>query len=109
MDDLPVASLYAISLLILIVVLSSALAAEHTNARFPKALLLLAGTIRRTGRRTLIIEIPIVIALLGSELVILMFLLHPQSTIPVRLVAAAELLAAGAWLVYLLGLISRKG
>lgn len=107
MQDFALACLYQIGLLFLIVVVSSALVAEHTEAHIPKALLY-GNTVRRAGRRSLIITLPWIGAILGGgQLVVVLMLVHPASTIAVRLVSAIELVAVVAWLAFLWRLITR--
>lgn len=107
MADLPFALFFALVLIFMVVVYSSAVAAAHTDAQLPKALLY--GSMgRRTGRQALIVEVTFGVLLLGSgQVIVLLLLVHPGSTIPVRLVATAQLLAAGVWFAYLRRLISR--
>ena len=107
MRDLPGAALYSVALLFLVVFVVSEVVARHTNAPVPK---LLAGRQDRpVERRSLIVELPVVIAILGGgQLVVVLFLLDPASTTAVRLVSAAELAAAGVWTWYLWKLVSRR-
>ncbi len=108
MQDLPVALLFAASLLFLVVLISSALVAEHTGARIPKALAYGSGS-RRSTRRSLIVTLPWVALILGGgQLIVVLMLVHPGSTIGVRLVAAVELVAIAAWLWYLRRRVSRE-
>ena len=56
-----------------------------------------------------LIEIPFVIApLVIGELVLLLMLVHADPTIPVRVVAAAQLAATAGWLAYLGRLVSSE-
>lgn len=111
MQDLLLMCLYAAGLLILIVFLSSELVAEHTDAQIPKALLYGSENVRAgTGRGSLIVTLLWEGGLLGgSQLIVLLMLVHPASTLGVRLVAAVELVAVAAWLWYLRRLVSRAG
>lgn len=107
MDSLLAVGL-AVGLLYLLVIVTSALVSEHTDARMPKALSRLKD--RRGGRRrNLIIEVPWTIAIIGGgELVMLLVLLHQNSTLAVRLIAGLELLTSAAWMAYLVRLVSRS-
>lgn len=105
MQDLGLAGLVDGALLVILVFVSSGLAAQHTDVQLPK---FLAGTQVQRGRRSLLVTIPWVTAIIGGgELVAVLFLFHPLSTFPVRLVSAAELAAGAAWLWYLGTLIRR--
>lgn len=108
MQDLLLACVYTGALFFLVVFVISAIAANDTNAPVPK---LLAGPQdRRVGRRAQVVELPVVTAILGGgQLVVVLLLLHPASAIAVRLVSAAELVAAVAWMWYLRRLVSRRG
>ena len=107
MGDVPFAVFFAVVLGFVFVVYTSALVAAHTSARLPRALRY-GSTDQNVRRRALLVEVPFGVALLGGgQLVMVAMLIHPASTLPVRLVAAAELVVAAAWLVYLRHLIIR--
>jgi hypothetical protein len=101
MDDLAFAFAYAVILGLLVIVLTSAIVTAHTAVRLPRAFQY--GSLeRRVRKRALLVEVPIGLALIGGgELVMLVFLLHPASSVAVRAVSAVELLAIGAWCAYL--------
>lgn len=105
MTDFGWAVLFAVSLTVLAVFLLSGILATHTAVDLPRWL------VRRTEgvkRRALIIEIPLVVFLIGGgELILLLALVHPRSTTPVRLVAAIQLVAAVVWAVYLARALAR--
>ena len=65
MQDLALACIYSIGLLFLIVVVSSALVAEHTDARIPKVLLY-GTSVRRAGRKSLMMTLPWIGVILGG-------------------------------------------
>jgi hypothetical protein len=101
MEDLPLTLVFAGAVVFLVVFLTSAAVTGHTDVRLPKAVRY-GSDDRKVGRRALLIEVPLGIVLLGGGgLFLLLFLLHPNSTIQVRLVAVAALVASAGWLVYL--------
>jgi hypothetical protein len=101
MTDLPAALLIAASVTILVVVVGGAMVSEHTNVQLPRTLMT-GQTDRKPGRWALLIEIPWLGLSLGiCCLVLLLMVVHPNSSLPVRVVAAAALVASGAWLAYL--------
>jgi hypothetical protein len=103
MRDIPAALLIVGALSMVAVFVTAALVSEHTTAKLPRGL---TGKIRRVPRRSLLIELPWVLLILGGgEIVVAMFLLHPNSTAPVRLLAALQLLGISLWGLYLLGRI----
>jgi hypothetical protein len=107
MSDVWLAALFGFALLFLVIVVTSELAAEHTSAQIPKALLY-GSTPRRGSRMALAAQLPWVVALLGGgEVVFMIILLHPQSTIPVRFIATAELVGSALWFLYLRRLITK--
>jgi len=108
MQDFPGALLVSLALSVVVVFITSALVAEHTSAKLPGSLYDNKARIRR---RSLLIELPWAALFLGGgEIVIIMFLLHPNSTLAVRALSAIQLLGATLWGVYLLRQIatSRK-
>ena len=108
MADLPGAALIAGSLTFLVVMITADLVSAHTDTKLP-ALVRYGSSPREVGRRALLVEIPIVTLLLGGgELVMALMLVHPVSTTPVRILAAAQLVAAAAWILYLGRLVRRR-
>ena len=106
--DLAGAALIAGSLTFLVVILTAAVVSAHTSAELP-AIVRYGSIPREVGRRALLVEIPIGIVLLGGgELVMALMLVHPASTIPVRILAAAQLVVAAAWILYLGRLVRRR-
>jgi hypothetical protein len=107
MGDLPLACLITSAMLFLIVFVGSEFVAAHTGTPLPK---FLGGRqVPRRGRKSLIIEIPWIGGILGiGQLVVLALLLHPASTTPVRLVAAAEVAGVAVWLWYEWQLVFRR-
>lgn len=109
MSDLPAALLIAVVVIFLVVEITAEIVSNHTDAQLPKAFLW--GSIDRdVGRRALVVEVPIAVALvLGGAFFFLMVLVDPISSIQVRFVAAAQLLATGAWVIYLARKVSERG
>lgn len=106
MQDLGLAFLILVSLSVLVVFVSAAIVAEHSSAVLPP---LLSGRVHSTRKRSLLIEIPFVAVLLvGGELVVILFLTHPDTLPLVKLAAAAQLVAMAAWLAYLTLLVARS-
>src|SRR5512146_1533288 len=94
MTDLPLAGLIVTCELLLWIVLSAEMVAEHTGTPIPP---IVRQPVRR-GRGNLLIEIPLALWLLGiGQAVIVLMALHPASTIPIRLVAVAELAISALW------------
>ena len=109
MDDLALTLVFGIVLVFLEIFLTSAMIAAHTDVRLPRALRSGADD-RKPGRRALLLEIPLFIVVLGGGVVILvLFVVHPHSTIQVRFVAAAALIASAIWFAYLGRKIARRG
>jgi len=107
-QDLPLVCLFAGSLTFLVVFVTSSIAAEHTNVSLPRLLVGDLPSPRR--RRSLLIELPWAIVILGGgEVVMMLFLLHPDSSLPVRGVSAAQMLFASGWLLFLANRIARSG
>lgn len=108
MVDLPLTLVFAGAVVLLVIILTSAMVTGHTDVRLRKALQY-GSDDRKVGRRALLIEVPLAILLLGGGgLFLLVFLLHPNSTIQVRLVAVAAFIACAAWLSYLGRKVIRK-
>lgn len=109
MGDLPLTLVFGGAVVFLVIFLTSAMVTGHTDVRLPKAVHY-GSDDRKVGRRALLIEVPLAILLLGGGgLFLLVFLLHPNSTIQVRLVAAAALVSSAGWLAYLVGKLVRRG
>ncbi len=107
MQDPWLAGLVAAAQSLLVVFVTSALIAEHTSAHVPRALL--REEVRRPGRKALIVELPWIVAILvGGEVVLILFLVHPNSTLVVRIVAAVQLVATAGWLTYLTALVYKS-
>ncbi len=106
-SDLPAVLLITAALLFLVVELTGALVVAHTDVRVPRVLQY--GWIsRKVERRALLIEVPFLVLLLGTgEVFVVLVLADPNSTIPDRLLAAGELIAAAAWLADLGRLVTR--
>ena len=82
--------------------ISTGIVAGHTDAQLPKAALY--GHIEggRPQRSAYFVEVPLFVFLVGGgSLILLLMVVDPDSTIPVRLVAAAALVASAAWLAYI--------
>lgn len=109
MDDLPLTLVFGGAVVFLVIFLTSSMVTGHTDVRLPKAVRF-GSRARKVGRRALLIEVPLAIVILGGGgLFLLLFLLHPNSTIQVRLVATAALVASAGWLAYLGGKLIRRG
>ena len=107
MQDLLGFCLFAGALTFILVFVTSSIAAEHTDVRLPQSLVGDLPSPRR--RRSLLIELPWAIVILGGgEVVMLLMLLHPNSSIPVRLVSAAQLITATCWFLFLARRIARS-
>ncbi len=107
MTDLPLAALIAASVVFLVVVLSADVASAHTDI---EPVLPLPSGRTRLRRRALIVEIPILVALVGGGALLLLLVLgHPASSPPVRLVAGAALVGVATWLAYLGRRLRRRG
>ena len=101
MADLPVAVLIAASVTFLVFEISTGMVIGHTDVRLPKAAIYGHRSDRQVGRSAYIVEVPVVAFVVGGgSVILLLMVVHPGSTIPVRLVAAAALVASGAWLAY---------
>lgn len=108
MIDLPLTLVFAGAVVFLMIFLTSAMVTGHTDVKLRKALTY-GSEDRKVGRRALLLEIPLAIVLfVGGGLFLLLFLLHPNSTLQVRLVAVTALVASAAWLFYLLRKVIRK-
>jgi hypothetical protein len=106
-QDLPLACLVAGALTFILVFVTSSIATEHTCVHLPRLLVGDLPSPRR--RRSLLIELPWAIVILGGgEVVMVLFLLHPNSSLPVRLVSAAQLIAATCWFLFLARRIARS-
>ncbi len=109
MDDLALTLVFAIALVFLELLITSAMVAAHTDVRLPRALRF-GDDDRKPGRRALLLEIPLFIVVVGGGVAILvLFVVHPHSTIQVRFVAAAALIASAIWFAYLGRKIAGRG
>jgi hypothetical protein len=89
-QDLALAALIGVALLVLDVFVLSSMVSEQTAVA--------------ARRRSLLVQLPWAIAIIGGgHAVLLLMLLHPASTVAVRLVAGLTLAAAAAWVFYLWG------
>jgi hypothetical protein len=85
--------------LFLVVTLSPEFAAKPLNGVLPKEL---AGRAYAAGRMTRLVTLLWVAIVLGiGQLVVVLFLLHPLSSVLVRLVSATELAGVCLWFWYL--------
>ena len=109
MTDLGGALLVAVATSFGVIVMTAALVAEHTSVRvlrLPEEYTRAPSPNHRT--RTLIVELLWVTLIFGGgEIVVILALLHPTTTLPVRLVAVAQLAGMGAWFVYVAKAIRR--
>ena len=109
MSDLPVALLITLAETFLLIALTGALAREHLGVVLPMPWLF-GTTPPNVSRRALIVELPLAGLLLGlGELVVVLMLFHPASSVGVRMVAASQLLIALAWAWYLGKRIAARG
>jgi hypothetical protein len=110
MTDLGGAVLFETAALGVTVLISAGMFVAHADAGSPGRLrrVLLPEGQKHLGRRALLVEIPVLAWLVVvGQLVCLDFLAHPNSTVPVRLVALLEVGAFVAWTVYLLRLMAK--
>ncbi len=105
MNDVGVALLIAGSFAFLAIVLTTSVIGAHTTVSVPWWL----GSDKKLPRSSLIVEIPILLALIGfGTWILVLFVVDPDSTPPVRFVCAVALIAMWAWLAYLGRLVARR-
>ncbi len=97
----PIFALAALSAIVLVVILPSALIEAHTER---PTWLSCHGLIRaqRIPRSSLLVEIPIVILLIGgTQLVMVAALIGSTSGVVTRLIGASEIVFFAAWMAHL--------
>lgn len=110
MRDPSFALFYSIVMTFLLIALTRGLISPSGRSRLPKALQYGIGDWQASGPSRFV-SIAIGVVLLGTgELVVLLFLAHPNSEAVVRLIAVGQVFVSTTWLTYLakLGRRSRR-